>query len=60
MNTANMLINVGAIVEGLGLYIFITNTRWGKAHEQFQYAIMLGTIMVAVVIGGMLRMNILQ
>ncbi len=55
MDTANMLINVAAIITGLFLYIFITNTKWGKDHEQIQYAIMLATILVAVLIGGMIR-----
>ena len=52
-----MLINVVAILVGLALYIIVTNTKWGKEHEQFQYMIMLGTIMMAVCIGGFLRMN---
>lgn len=55
MNTANMLINVAAILFGLALYIFITNTKWGKAHEEYQYMIMLGTILFAVIVGGILR-----
>ena len=55
MDTANMLINVAAIFSGLGLYIFISNTKWGKAHIEYQYMIMLGTILVAVLVGGFLR-----
>ena len=55
MDTANMLINVAAILAGLVLYIFVTNTKWGKDHEQYQYMIMLGTILIAVLIGGLLR-----
>ncbi|CBK73731.1 hypothetical protein CIY_08570 [Butyrivibrio fibrisolvens 16/4] len=55
MDTANMLINVAAILAGLVLYIFVTNTKWGKDHEQYQYMIMLGTILVAVIVGGLLR-----
>jgi hypothetical protein len=50
-----MLINVAAILAGLVLYIFVTNTKWGKDHEQYQYMIMLGTILLAVLIGGLLR-----
>lgn len=59
MDSRNMLINVVAILVGLALYIIVTNTKWGKEHEQFQYMIMLGTIMMAVCIGGFLRMNFL-
>ena len=55
MDTANMLINVVAILAGLGFYILITNTRWGKAHEDFQYGIMLMAIMAAVLLGGLVR-----
>ncbi len=55
MDTANMLINVAAILGGLGIYIFITNTEWGKMHAQYQYALMLVAIMTAVLIGGVAR-----
>ena len=55
MDTANMLINVVAILAGLFLYIGITNTKWGKEHESIQYAIMLGTILFAVLVGGFIR-----
>ncbi|MCR5195523.1 MAG: hypothetical protein K6D38_04345 [Pseudobutyrivibrio sp.] len=55
MDTANMLINVVAILSGLVLYIIVTNTKWGKKHEDIQYAIMLGTILFAVLVGGLIR-----
>lgn len=55
MDTANMLINVAAILGGLVIYIFISNTKWGKSHEQYQYAIMLIAIMAAVLLGGLAR-----
>ena len=55
MDTANMLINVAAIFAGLLIYIFISNTKWGKKHEQYQYAIMLMAIMAAVLLGGLVR-----
>ena len=55
MDTANMLINVVAILTGLFLYIGVTNTKWGKEHEGYQYAIMLGTILFAVLVGGFIR-----
>ncbi len=55
MDTANMLINVLAICSGLAMYIGVCNTRWGKEHANLQYAIMLGAIMFAVVIGGLIR-----
>lgn len=55
MDTANMLINVAAIVTGLFIYIGISNTRWGKEHADFQYAIMLIAILFAVVVGGLIR-----
>lgn len=50
-----MLINVAAIVSGLFIYIFICNTKWGKEHEQIQYAIMLMAILFAVLVGGLIR-----
>ncbi len=55
MSTSNMIINVIAILSGLTLYMAIVNSKWGKAHEQFQYAIMLGTILFAVLVGGIIR-----
>lgn len=55
MNTANMLINVAAILAGLMFYILITNTKWGRKHEDYQYAIMLIAIMAAVLLGGLVR-----
>ena len=55
MDTANMIINVIAILSGLGLYMAIVNSKWGKAHEEFMYAIMLGTILFAVLVGGFIR-----
>ena len=55
MDTVNMIINVIAILAGLTIYIGICNTRWGKAHQQFQYMIMLGAILMAVLIGGLIR-----
>ena len=50
-----MIINVIAILSGLGLYMAIVNSKWGKAHEEFMYAIMLGTILFAVLVGGFIR-----
>ncbi len=55
MNTVNMLINVAAIIAGLAIYILISNTKWGKARQDYQYAIMLMAMMVAVLIGGLIR-----
>ena len=55
MDTANMIINVIAILAGLTIYIGISNTKWGKAHSQYQYTIMLVAILLAVVIGGLIR-----
>lgn len=55
MDTVNMIINVIAILAGLTIYIGISNTKWGKAHQHYQYAIMLGSILLAVLIGGFIR-----
>ena len=50
-----MLINVVAILVGLGLYMAVMNSAWGKKHQEYMYAIMLGTILVAVLVGGFIR-----
>ena len=55
MDTLNMIINVIAILSGLAIYIGISNTKWGKAHQQYQYAIMLGAILLAVLLGRIIR-----
>ena len=55
MNTVNMIINVIAILAGLSIYIGVMNTKWGKTHQEFQYGIMLGAILCAVLIGGCIR-----
>ena len=55
MNWLEMIINVIAIFGGLGLYVAVMNSKFGKAHENWQYAIMLVTIICACLIGGTLR-----
>jgi hypothetical protein len=55
MDTANMIINVIAILAGLGIYMAIMNSSWGKKHQEYMYAIMLGAILLAVLIGGFVR-----
>ncbi|MCF0130826.1 MAG: hypothetical protein HUJ71_03820 [Pseudobutyrivibrio sp.] len=55
MDYVNLLANVIAIFSGLGLYIFIVNTKWGKAHEGIQYPIMLMTILAAILLGGFIK-----
>ncbi|MBE5917219.1 MAG: hypothetical protein E7273_10310 [Pseudobutyrivibrio ruminis] len=54
-NTVNMFINVVAILAGLCLYIGVMNSSWGKKHQEYMYAIMLGTIIFAVIVGGVIR-----
>lgn len=55
MDAVNMIINVIAILVGLGLYMGIMNSQWGKKHQEYMYAIMLGTILLAVLVGGFIR-----
>lgn len=55
MDYIKLIINVVAILAGLGVYIGVTNSKWGKEHEQYQYAIMLGSIMFVVLVGGVLK-----
>ena len=58
MDWAGMLINVFAIFCGLGLYTRVMNSKFGQTHEQWQYAIMLCAIIIACLIGGVLRVVI--
>ena len=55
MDWLNMIINVIAIFAGLGLYLVVMHTKWGREHEGYQYAIMLASILVACLVGGLLR-----
>lgn len=55
MDYISLIANVVAIFAGLALYIGISNTKWGKAHSQFQYAIMLAAVLFAVLVGGLIK-----
>lgn len=55
MDWTGLVINLVAIFAGLGIYIAIVRSKWGEAHQGYQYAIMLGTILLACIIGGVLR-----
>lgn len=50
-----MIINVIAIFAGLGIYLGVMHTKWGREHEGYQYAIMLAAILAACLVGGLLR-----
>ena len=58
MDWLNLIINVIAIFAGLALYLVIQNSKWGREHTQYQYAIMLGTILLACIVGGVLRVTV--
>ncbi len=58
MNSMGMLINLFAIICGLAAYIGIMNSKFGKKHANLQYAIMLLTIILACLVGGLLRVGI--
>ncbi len=36
-----ILANVVAIAAGLGLFLLITRSKWGKKHKEFYYLFML-------------------
>ncbi len=55
MDWSGLIINVTAIFVGLGIYIAITKSKWGEKHQEYQYAIMLVTILLACLLGGFLR-----
>lgn len=55
MDWLGLTINLIAIFAGLGLYIWIGHTKWGKEHQEYQYAIMLAAILAACLVGGVLR-----
>ena len=51
MDWIGLVGNVIAVFVGLGIYIIIANTKWGKAHSKAQYAIMLVCVILAVLVG---------
>ena len=42
-----ILANVVAIAIGLGLFLLITRSKWGKEHREFYYLIMLLALITA-------------
>lgn len=58
MDWLNLIINVIAIFAGLAIYLVIQNSKWGKEHTQYQYAVMLGAILLACIVGGILRVTV--
>lgn len=57
MDWQGLIINLIAIFAGLFIYIGISNTKWGRNHEEYQYAIMLAAVIGACLIGGLLRLG---
>ena len=55
MDWLGLVINIVAIFAGLFLYILITNTKWGREHEEYQYALMLAAVLGACVVGGLMK-----
>lgn len=55
MDWQNLIINIIGIFAGLAIYIIVMNTKWGEEHADFQYAIMLVSILAACIVGGVLR-----
>lgn len=55
MDWQGLFINLAAIFAGLFLYIGISNTQWGRDHEEYQYAIMLFSVLGACFVGAFLR-----
>lgn len=56
MDWKGLFINLIAIFVGLFVYIGISNTQWGKEHEDMQYALMLFSVLGACIAGGLLRL----
>ena len=55
MDWQGLVINIIAIFAGLFLYIAVARSKWGREHEEYQYALMLAAILGACVVGGVLR-----
>ena len=55
MDFSKLIVNVVAIFVGLFLYLFLANTKWGKSHEKYQYALMLLSVLAAVAIGTIVK-----
>ncbi|MCR4610553.1 MAG: hypothetical protein K5644_01515 [Lachnospiraceae bacterium] len=51
LNWTGLITNFVAILFGLLIYILITNSKWGKKHEKFQYGIMLVCVLAACLFG---------
>lgn len=55
MDWIGLTVNIIAIFCGLSLYIAITKSKWGREHAQYQYAIMLVTLLLSCLFCGVLR-----
>ncbi|MGN0483588.1 MAG: hypothetical protein ACI4HI_08565 [Lachnospiraceae bacterium] len=55
MDWIGLLCSLIALIAGLVFYILLTGSKWGKEHEQYQYAIMLVCVIAACAIGGVLK-----
>ena len=51
----DVLINVAALFAGLAIYIIVMKTPFGKKHEDLQFPFMLAAVIIAVLIGGLIR-----
>lgn len=58
MDWIGLISNFIAIVFGLVIYIVITNSKWGKSHDKYQYAVMLLCVMLACLFGWGLKLFI--
>ena len=55
MDWQGLIVNLVALFAGLFLYIAVTGSKWGQEHEEYQYAIMLASVILACLVGGILR-----
>lgn len=55
MDWKGLICSFVALMVGLFSYIGITNTNWGKKYSDYQYAIMLACVIIACIVGGVLK-----
>lgn len=55
MDWKGLICNLLALAAGFGVYVGIANSKWKRLCEEYQYGVMLGCLLFACVVGGILR-----
>ena len=55
MDWIGLICNVVALFLGLAIFLIFSNSEFGKRYAKYQYPIMAACLLIAVLIGGLVR-----